>query len=69
MIPTMQEIAAEFVGKIVFSTLEWYWQVQLDEVHYFHTFSIPFCRYYRMPFGIKSAKSKRRFQGFLVYTL
>ena len=33
-IPTMQEIASEFAGKTVFSTLDLkddYWQVQLDE--------------------------------------
>ena len=33
-IPTMQEIASEFAGKTVFSTLDLkdgYWQVKLDE--------------------------------------
>ena len=32
--PTLQEIAAEFAGKKVFSTLDlkdWYWQVLLNE--------------------------------------
>ena len=57
----MQEIASEFVGKNVFSTLDLkdgYWQVQLDEQSsLLCTFNIPFGRYRftRMPFGIRSA--------------
>ena len=60
-IPTMEEIAAEFTGKIVFSTLDLkdgYWQIQLDEdSSQLCTFNTPFGRYRftRMPFGIKSA--------------
>ena len=60
-IPTMQEIASEFAGKTVFSTLDLkdgYWQVQLDEdSSRLCTFNTPFGRYRftRMPFGIKSA--------------
>ena len=60
-IPTMQEIASEFAGKTVFSTLDLkdgYWQVQLDEESsLLCTFNTPFSRYRftRMPFGIKSA--------------
>jgi len=59
-IPTMEEIAAEFAGKTVFSTLDLkdgYWQIQLDEQSsLLCTFSTPFGRYRftRMPFGIKS---------------
>ena len=60
-IPTMEEIAAEFTGKTVFSTLDLkdgYWQIQLDEdSSQLCTFNTPFGRYRftRMPFGIKSA--------------
>ena len=60
-IPTMEEIASEFAGKRVFSTLDLkdgYWQVQLDEESsLLCTFNTPFGRYRftRMPFGIKSA--------------
>ena len=60
-IPTMQDIASEFRGKKIFSTLDLrdgYWQIQLDEESSFLcTFNTPFCRYRftRMPFGIKSA--------------
>jgi len=74
-IPTMQEIAAEFAGKSVFSTLDLrdgYWQIQLDEESsQLCTFSTPFSRYRftRMPFGIKSAsevfqkKNEEAFSG------
>ena len=60
-IPTMQEIASEFAGKTVFSTLDLkdgYWQVKLDEnSSMLCTFNTPFGRYRftRMLFGIKSA--------------
>ena len=60
-IPTMQEIASEFSGKKVFSTLDLkdgYWQIQLDEESsLLCTFNTPFGRYRftRMPFGIRSA--------------
>ena len=60
-IPTMPEIASEFAGKTVFSTLDLkdgYWQVKLDEdSSLLCTFNTPFGRYRftRMPFGIKSA--------------
>ena len=60
-IPTIQEIASEFVGKCVFSTLDLkdgYWQVLLDEPSsLLCTFNTPFGRYRftRMPFGIRSA--------------
>ena len=60
-IPTMQDIASEFHGKKVFSTLDLkdgYWQIQLDEESsLLCTFNTPFGRYKftRMPFGIKSA--------------
>ena len=74
-IPTMQEIASEFAGKTVFSTLDLkdgYWQVQLDEKSsLLCTFNTPFGRYRftRMPFGIKSAsevfqkKNEEAFSG------
>ena len=74
-IPTMQEIASEFAGKTVFSTLDLkdgYWQVQLDEESsHLCTFNTPFGRYRftRMPFGIKSAsevfqkKNEEAFSG------
>ena len=74
-IPTMQEIASEFAGKTVFSTLDLkdgYWQVQLDEESsLLCTFNSPFGRYRftRMPFGIKSAsevlqkKNEEAFSG------
>ena len=80
-IPTMQEIASEFAGKTVFSTLDLkdgYWQVQLDEESsLLCTFNMPFGRYRftRMPFGIKSAskvfqkRMKKPFQAFLGFTL
>ena len=60
-IPTMTEIASEFVGKTMFSTLDLkdgYWHVKLDEdSSLLCTFNTPFGRYRftRMPFGIKSA--------------
>ena len=60
-IPTMQEIASEFSGKNIFSTLDLkdaYWQIQLDEESsLLCTFNTPFGRYRftRIPFGIKSA--------------
>ena len=60
-IPTIREIASEFTGKSVFSTLDLkdgYWQVELDESSsYLCTFATPFGRYRftRMPFGLKSA--------------
>ena len=60
-IPTMQDIASEFHGKKVFSTLDLkdgYWQIQLDEESsLLCTFNTPFghYRFTRMPFGIKSA--------------
>ena len=48
-IPTMQEIASEFAGKTVFSTLDLkdgYWQVKLDEnSSMLCTFNTPFGRY------------------------
>ena len=59
-IPTMEEIAAEFAGKTVFSTLDLkdgYWQIQLDDdSSLLCTFNTPFGRYRftRMSFGIKS---------------
>ena len=59
-IPTMQEIASEFSGKKVFSTLDLkdrYWQIQLDEESsLLCTFNTPFGQYQfsRMPFGIRS---------------
>ena len=71
----MQEIASEFAGKTVFSTLDLkdgYWQVQLDEESsLLCTFNTPFGRYRftRMPFGIKSAsevfqkKNEEAFSG------
>ena len=74
-IPTMQEIAGEFAGKTVFSTLDLrdgYWQVQLDEESsLLCTFNTPFGRYRftRMPFGITSAsevfqkKNEEAFSG------
>ena len=60
-IPTIQEIASEFAGKSVFSTLDLkdgYWQVELDkDSSFLCTFATPFGRYHftRMPFGLKSA--------------
>ena len=60
-IPTLQEIASEFSGKKIFSTLDLkdgYWQIQLDEESsLLCTFNSPFGRYRftRMPLGIKSA--------------
>ena len=60
-IPTIREIASEFAGKSLFSTLDLkdgYWQVELDESSsYLCTFATPFGRYrfIRMPFGLKSA--------------
>ena len=54
----MKEIAGEFAGKTVFSTLDLqdgYWQVKLDEESsLLCTFSTPFGRYRftRLPFGI-----------------
>ena len=60
-IPTIQDIANDFKGKTVFSTLDLkdgYWQVELDtESSLLCTFSTPFGRYRftRMPFGLKSA--------------
>ena len=60
-IPTMQDIASEFCGKKIFSTVDLrdgYRQIQLDEESSFLcTFNTPFSRYRftRMPFGIKSA--------------
>ena len=59
-IQTMQDIASEFCGKKIFSTLDLrdgYWQIQLDEESLFLcTFNTPFgsYRFTRMPFGIKS---------------
>ena len=70
----MQEIASEFAGKTVFSTLDLkdgYWQVQLDEESsHLCTFNTPFGRYRftRMPFGIKSASEvfqKKNEEAFL----
>ena len=60
-IPTIQEIASEFAGKSVFSTLDLkdgYWQVELDrDSSFLCTFATPFGRYRftRMPFGLNSA--------------
>ena len=59
-IPTIQEIASEFAGMKVFSTLDLkdgYWQVELDnESSLLCTFNMPYGRYRftRMPFGLKS---------------
>jgi len=59
-IPTIQEIASEFAGMKVFSTLDLkdgYWQVELDnESSLLCTFNTPYGRYRftRMPFGLKS---------------
>ena len=74
-IPTIREIASEFAGKSLFSTLDLkdeYWQVELDESSsYLCTFATPFGRYRftRMPFGLKSAnkvfqkKNEATFKG------
>ena len=77
-IPTMQEVASEFAGKTVFSTLDskdGYWQVQLDEESsLLCTFNTPFGRYRftRMPFGIKSASEvfqKKNEEAFVAMSL
>ena len=71
-IPAIREIASEFTGKSVFSTLDLKdgcWQVELDESSsYLRTFATPFGRYRftRMPFGLKSTNEvfqKRAFEG------
>ena len=60
-IPTIQEIACDLKGKVVFSTLDLkdgYWQVELDaQSSFLCTFNTPFGRhrFTRMPFGLKSA--------------
>ena len=70
----MQEIASEFSGKKIFSTLDLkdgYWQIQLDEKSsLLCTFNTPFGRYRftRMPFGIRSASEVFQKQNEAAFT-
>ena len=73
-IPTIREIASEFAGKSLLSTLDLkdgYWQVELDESSsYLCTFATPFGRYRFTRMPVKSFKSemKQLLKGLRVFT-